>query len=129
MVETMSTDTTQEKQSGLRPWQPGQSGNPAGRPKGSRNKLGEAFVSDLLADWQTNGIQAIIDMRDKSPTDYCKVVASVIPKEVNVTVEDYDRLSDDELAAEFARVSERLAARHRDSTRAGKAGSTAQLPH
>ena len=28
-------------------WQPGQSGNPAGKPKGARNKLGEAFIEAL----------------------------------------------------------------------------------
>lgn len=97
------------------PWQPGQSGNPAGRPKGARSKLGEKFVSDLLSDWETNGIKAISDMREKSPTDYCKVVAAVIPKEVHHTVEDYDELSDDQLAEQFAAVAARLAS----STEAG----------
>src|SRR5258706_14779714 len=50
-------DNTAGKQA-LRPdldkhkWQPGVSANPKGRPKGSRNKLGEAFLSDLQADWE-----------------------------------------------------------------------------
>ena len=83
-------------------------GNP-GRPKGARNKLGEAFVSALLDDWNEHGAKAIKDMRDKNPTDYCKVVAAVIPKEVHHTVEDYDDLSDDELAEQFATVAARVA--------------------
>lgn len=106
----MSGESTPRKTAGLRPaWQPGQSGNPAGRPKGSRNKLGEKFVEDLLADWEENGVAAIKAMRDESPTNYCKVVASVLPKELNVTVEEYDGLSDDDLAAEFNAVARRLA--------------------
>ena len=34
------------KQRGLVPWKPGQSGNPAGRQKGSRNKLAEVFLAE-----------------------------------------------------------------------------------
>ena len=38
-------DTPQKHGSGQKPaWEPGQSGNPAGRPKGARSKLGEAFI-------------------------------------------------------------------------------------
>lgn len=65
-----------------RPFKPGQSGNPAGRPKGARSKLGEAFVDALLSDWQENGVKAIIDMRKERPGDYVKVVASLLPKEI-----------------------------------------------
>ena len=37
-----------QKHRGLRePWKPGESGNPAGRPKGSRNKLSEEFVAEF----------------------------------------------------------------------------------
>lgn len=76
-------DTAFEQQKRVigRPFQPGQSGNPAGRPKGARSKLGEAFVDALLKDWTDNGVQAIIDMREERPGDYVKVVASLLPKE------------------------------------------------
>src|SRR5215212_3631689 len=33
-----------------RPFQPGQSGNPTGRPPGSKNKLAEAFLRELASD-------------------------------------------------------------------------------
>jgi Family of unknown function (DUF5681) len=33
---------------GLRPWKAGQSGNPAGRPKGSRNKIGHRMALEKL---------------------------------------------------------------------------------
>lgn len=65
------------------PWKPGQSGNPAGRPKGARAKLGEAFIDALLDDWNKNGVQAIIKMRDEKAGDYVKVIASILPKEIS----------------------------------------------
>ena len=36
-------------------WQPGQSGNIAGRPLGSRNKFSETFMRDLAATWAERG--------------------------------------------------------------------------
>jgi len=64
-------------------FKPGQSGNPAGRPKGARARLGEAFIDALLDDWNKNGVKAIIDMRDERPGDYVKIVASILPKELS----------------------------------------------
>jgi hypothetical protein len=63
-------------------FKPGVSGNPAGRPKGSRSKLGEAFLKELLDDWEKNGIEALRKMRDERPHEYIKVVASILPKEL-----------------------------------------------
>jgi hypothetical protein len=37
-------------------WKPGQTGNSPGRPRGSRDTINEAFLKDLAADWQENGI-------------------------------------------------------------------------
>lgn len=65
-------------------WKPGQSGNPKGRPPGSKDKLGEAFVSALLDDFEENGSQAIVTCRTEKPDVYLQVIARVIPKDVNV---------------------------------------------
>jgi hypothetical protein len=77
----MAPDNTGPKQAETQ-FKPGQSGNPAGRPKGARSKLGEAFLKELLTDWEEHGAKAIQDMRDDKPGDYVKVVASILPKEI-----------------------------------------------
>ncbi len=69
-----------------RPFQPGQSGNPKGRPEGSRNKLGEEFLKDMFAAWQAKGIAAIERVIDERPQDFLKVVASILPKEIHADI-------------------------------------------
>jgi len=59
----------------------GQSGNPAGRPKGSRNKLGEDFVGDLLDEWHRRGWAAL---RELPGEQLVNVVAKVLPREFQV---------------------------------------------
>jgi hypothetical protein len=36
-------------------WTPGQSGNPAGRPVGARQRISEQLLSDLAEDWEERG--------------------------------------------------------------------------
>ena len=72
---------------GLRePWKPGESGNPAGRPKGSRNKLGEEFITELYNDWCQHGAAALKKVRENRPDVYVKVVASLLPREIEAKV-------------------------------------------
>jgi hypothetical protein len=96
-------DNTAHKQQNGRPFEPGQSGNPAGRPKGARNKLIEAFLQALADDFDANGKEVIEKVRQERPHDYLKVCASVVPRRLeNETVTPVRRaedFTDDELAA------------------------------
>lgn len=110
---TMSDDETiSNVEKTYKPWQvkPGQVLNPRGRPKGSRNKLGEQFVSALQADFEANGEKVIETVRVERPHEYLKVVASILPKEVKVTTTQVEELSDDELAAGIAALQSIIAA-------------------
>lgn len=67
----------------------GVSGNPAGRPKSTRHKLGETFLTALLNDFTTAvaegdeaGVLAIQNMRRERPNEYAKMIASILPKEL-----------------------------------------------
>jgi hypothetical protein len=71
-------------------------GNP-GRPKGSRNKLGEAFIEALQEDFEKHGVAAIETVRCEKPDQYLKVIASILPKDINVNVNQIGEMTDDEL--------------------------------
>lgn len=88
MVNQSEPTGKKQKGAGKRLFKPGQSGNPAGRPKGTRNKLSENFVAALYADFEEHGIRAIQDMRTEKPGDYVKVVASLIPAQFQQVDED-----------------------------------------
>jgi hypothetical protein len=64
----------------------GFTGNPNGRPKGSRNKLGEQFLSDLHAEWERSGATALKAMAETDPSGFVRVVSQVLPRELDATL-------------------------------------------
>jgi hypothetical protein len=104
------TDDTPAKHLEPFKWQKGVSANPAGRPKGARSKLGEAFIEALHDDFQENGIAAIQTVRSEKPDQYLKVIASLLPKDVNLTLTDnLSELSDDEVLGQLRDLAASLA--------------------
>jgi len=67
---------------------PGQNRSTAGRPKGSRDTINEAFLKDLAADWAGDGIKALRNAREDHPAEYCRMVTSLLPKDQNLSVKN-----------------------------------------
>lgn len=100
-AEAVTTEPALGKQqppAQLTPWKPGQSGNPLGRPKGSRNKLAEDFIKDLHEAWQAKGKDAIERVVAQRPHEFLKVVAGLLPKEIKIK-DELSEFSDEQLAA------------------------------
>jgi hypothetical protein len=65
-------------------FKPGQSGNPLGRPKGSRNKVSEKLLEALAIDFDAHGQNVIETVRAEKPHEYLKIVASLVPKHLEI---------------------------------------------
>jgi len=64
----------------------GHSGN-GGRRPGARSKLGEAFLEDLRDCWNERGASALARCAEEDPAAFCKIVASLLPKTVDINLE------------------------------------------
>jgi Family of unknown function (DUF5681) len=51
-------------------FKPGQSGNPRGRPRGSRNRLSEKFLAELAEHFEMNGKAMLDSALAESPSAY-----------------------------------------------------------
>lgn len=116
-------------------WKAGQSGNPAGRPKGSRTVFAETFIKDFMKDWNEYGAQAITKMREEDTTNYVKVAASLLPKDFNINLSSeadlekfLEQFTDEELA-DFVTGVTALGSRSKEDTVKKKAGSKPDSVH
>ena len=93
-------------------WQPGESGNPAGRTRGSRNKLSEEVICALLRDFREHGQKAIAKVRRTQPAAYLKVLALLVPREHKVEYSNsLKNWTDEELEAGIDLVKQMLESR------------------
>jgi hypothetical protein len=80
-----------------RPFLPGQSGNPRGRPRGSRHKLSERFLAELCESWEMHGRDALDRAREKDPVGYIRVIVSLVPRQREEVLNPFDDFTDEEL--------------------------------
>ena len=58
-----------------------------GRPKGSRNKLGEQFVEDVYRKWRKHGSDVIERVIRDDPAAFLRTVAQILPKELHAELD------------------------------------------
>src|SRR5437899_5950404 len=109
-------------------WKAGESGNPAGRPKGSRNKLSEGVLRDFCALWDASGFDKLVKVAKDDPSTFVRLAVSLIPKQLEVEAASAiyvvgDRpLDPDQWAAQFAEAASAV------EPAGGTAGSPGKVP-
>jgi hypothetical protein len=102
---------------------PGQSGNPSGRARGSKNRLIVRVFEDVLRHWTepskaqtkdgktlTKGEYALDQMAMHKPNEYVRAILSIMPKEVQVENILSD-ISTRDLDEVWTRIKEQMRAR------------------
>jgi hypothetical protein len=94
-----------------------------GRAKGVRNRLSHSFLEALQKDFAEHGEEAIRICRIEKPNEYVKIVAGLLPKELDITNNTLTEIDDTQLVEfiEYVRVqlegrAERLASRTDEET-------------
>ena len=68
-------------------WPPGQSGNPAGKPPGTRTAFSQGFIRDFARVWAEEGLDAVRKVAKKSPEAFVAIAARICPNDVRLTLE------------------------------------------
>jgi hypothetical protein len=78
--------TNENSLKNLRPWQPGVSGNPNGRPT-ARSRLTERFIADISDTWAEHGAAILKRMAVKEGTRFADLCSRLIPRDVQLTLQ------------------------------------------
>ena len=68
-------------------WPPGQSGNPAGKPPGTRTAFSQGFIHDFALVWAEEGLEAVRKVAKKDPEAFVAIAARICPNDVRLTLE------------------------------------------
>ena len=96
------------------PFQPGQSGNPAGGQPGSRHRqqLNGEFIAALLRDFRHGGPKAIERVRRTQPAAYLKILTLLCPREHKVEHRNLIKaMTDEQIEQAIEAIQTMLAAR------------------
>src|SRR5262245_60566247 len=116
-------------------FKPASSGNLSADVYIARWRVNDAFLRDLIRDWEANGAEVLAQVRREQPGTYMKVMAMLMPKEMKVETAStrISSLSDEQLHAMIAELEERIAAKlSGEDTKVINAGAEtglAALPH
>jgi hypothetical protein len=74
-----------------RPFPPGVSGNPNGRPVGhrTRHQFSAAFLADLAEVWAEYGRDTMLRTARSSPETFFATCARLLPKDVELTIRQH----------------------------------------
>jgi hypothetical protein len=101
-----------------------------GRAKGVKNRLSHAFLTALVEDFEKHGEEAIKICRVEKPNEYLRVIAHLMPRELEISHNPIEVISDDELITYIEHIRVQLAGRvERIESRADEAldGEPAKL--
>lgn len=93
-----------------------------GRPKGAKNCLTNDFLTALAADFAEHGIDVIKVVRVEEPATYLKVIASLMPKELEISDNRLQEISDSDLELFISFAQRQLIAPDRARLIEGTAG-------
>ena len=74
--------------------------------RASTNKkvLSARFLDDVYSDWETHGLAVLKIVRRDRPQDYLKVVASLLPRDIQVAPAPLTEMSDEEIVNILANI-------------------------
>ena len=67
-------------------WPLGQSGNPAGKPPGTRTAFSQGFIRDFALVWAEEGLEAVLKVAKKIPQAFVAIAARICPNDVRLTL-------------------------------------------
>jgi hypothetical protein len=92
------------------PFEPGRA-KTGGRTRGVKNRLSHAFLQALADDFEKHGREAIMICRVEKPNEYLRVIAHLMPRELEISHNPIEVISDDELIAYIEHIRLQLGGR------------------